>query len=338
MMVQDEAARLKLAPETDTIVLYDDGRPEHGDAKADDGVYSAVYRNTYRPGNYDITVSFNGSAPGVEHFARSESRTITVRMTRFDMAKSAIDALPVDPKTGRLAYEVSVTLVDEFGNFLGPGHSIDVLISPPGKQWGPAGRRVSLDDNLDGSYSGRVELTPEEAKAGSELRIVADGTAIYLREKRIVVKRAPLPPHSLSLHLGRTAPIGAFGNDYDPGLSVTVDYDYHFAPQLAAVILLGYHEFDPTSPLVSNNYWWNLSGNLKYESSTSSPHWYANGGLGFYFPKTGSAALGYNLGVGLERVVAPQWLVGFGTDYHRVFTGGSDTEFYVPYVKAEYRF
>ena len=70
----------------------------------------------------------------------------------------------LDPEGG-VAFEVYVILIDQYDNYLGPGYELVAVLAPPGRKWGDVGRRVRLNDNLDGSYSGRVSLTQAEVDA-----------------------------------------------------------------------------------------------------------------------------------------------------------------------------
>jgi len=60
---------------TQTIFLYDDG--SHGDAQADDGVYSNLYTNAITAGAYEITVTAFGTMND-EQFVREAATTIWV--------------------------------------------------------------------------------------------------------------------------------------------------------------------------------------------------------------------------------------------------------------------
>jgi len=334
ILVQNDALRRELSPAVDTIALYDDGKPEHGDVKSNDGVYSALYKKTERPGNYNIDLTVKGRDPQVGTIVRSESKTISVGMKQFDMDKSTVEMKAVRPvEEGKAAYIVKVILIDRYGNYLGPGHSVDIVVSPPGKKWGPIGRRARLNDNLDGSYSGRVELTEEEVQTGAGLVIDVNGKRITRVEK--------LPPYgkrSGSVHVGTTVPTGSFNNNYDPDYSLGLDIDYHFTPQFSVMGLLGYNHFNSGSPSVSDTYWWNISANLKYEFTTNPLRPYANGGPGIYIPKSGSTKMGFNAGLGLDYSLTPDWTIELGVDYHSIFTSGTDTQFTVPHIGLIYRF
>lgn len=145
-------------------------------------------------------------------------------------------------------------------------------------------------------------------------------------------------PYSIGVHLGVATPSGNFNTNYDPDYSVGVKFDYHFTPQYSMLGLVGYHHFRSASPVVSDFHWWNTSFNLKYEFNVSQVTSFVNGGLGIYFPKSGSTQSGINIGLGVDYVLTPNWTLEFGGDYHQIFTIGPDTKFAVPYLGLIYRY
>lgn len=183
ILLQDDALRKSLTPIRETIQLFDDGLSEHGDAKADDGLYSALYTKTQRPGFYDVDLSFR-YGDGAGAVLRTYSKTISVGIEQFDLTKSTIDIRRVRDPEGGTAYKVTVMLIDKYDNYLGPGYNHVVIVALPGDKWG--GRRVRLKDNLDGSYSGIMRLTEEEVKTGARLVIDVGG-------KRITTIEQPSP-------------------------------------------------------------------------------------------------------------------------------------------------
>ena len=142
---------------------------------------------------------------------------------------------------------------------------------------------------------------------------------------------------SLSLHSGLAIPSGSFANDYDPGINVLLDADYHFSTQFSLVALFGYNDFKSKIAGIDDNYWINLSANLRYYQPVSGP-WsvYIGGGPGLYFPKTGSSGLGINLGVGLDYDFNNSLTLEIGAEYHTVF--GKDVQFLHTHAGVIFRF
>lgn len=172
ILFQDSALRKTLDSIEETVALFDDGLLEHGDAKAGDGVYSALYTRTERPGFYHVDMSFGIPQIDGSVAIRSDSRTLSIAIERFDLDKSTINIRQV----GKAAYSTDVILIDKYGNYLGPGHHVAVTITLPDDKW--ASRTVYLEDNLDGSYSGLVEMSPAEVDAGAVVFIEAASNVI----------------------------------------------------------------------------------------------------------------------------------------------------------------
>ena len=178
-LLKNEEIRKKLSPVTDHVMLYDDGKPEHGDVRKNDGVYSAFYKKTQYPGVYNVDLTVLGQIPKVGAIGRKVSQTVIVGMETFSMAKSEIKMTKVKPITGVVAYEVGIKLVDQYGNYFGPGNELAVAVIPPGKHWGRVGRKVLLEDQLNGTYKGRVELARREAEKGYRLVLDANGMRVW---------------------------------------------------------------------------------------------------------------------------------------------------------------
>jgi hypothetical protein len=178
ILMKNKSLRKKLAPKFDRIRFYDDGNSAHGDAKANDGVYSTLYRNTRYPGLYTFRVAVNATDKKLGPISRSESMTLSVRMKEFDLKKSALDIKKIRPTEGKAAYAVSLMPVDSLGNYLGPGHAVDILVHLTGATWERANRRIDLMDNLNGTYSGTVELTEKELRLQAKLVLSIDGKRI----------------------------------------------------------------------------------------------------------------------------------------------------------------
>jgi hypothetical protein len=178
ILMKNERLRKELTPRIDRIMFYDDGKTEHGDAKANDGVYSALYRNTRNPGFYNFRVSVNATDAKVGRISRSESVITSVRMKEFDLKKSSVEVKRIRPTEGKAAFAVSILPIDSRGNYLGPGHSVELVILSTGKKWSRVGRRIELKDNLDGKYFGKVELMEKELRMRARLVLSVDGKRI----------------------------------------------------------------------------------------------------------------------------------------------------------------
>jgi hypothetical protein len=143
---------------------------------------------------------------------------------------------------------------------------------------------------------------------------------------------------SLSLHLGGVFPRGDFGDLYDGGPSVVLDAGYRLTPQLSLVGFVGYHRLDAAVEEVSDTELWIVSLDVKWELLTGAVRPYLQAGPGAYVPESGSTELGFNVGAGVDIVLAPAWVLELGADYHEAPGATPDVELLNPHVGLIYRF
>lgn len=167
------------AKKVSSIRLYDDGKKEHGDRKAGDGVYSNRLVTTQVAGHYQF--QFKVLAP-----------TACGRVERMETASTLIAASVFDPKLSNVSlkpvqnnlYMMSFRPQDRFGNLLGPGKSrlIQFLISK-------GALKGSITDNLDGSYQQLIELQPNQ---DPHFVIVVKGQTLVSASMSSLIKQAGL--------------------------------------------------------------------------------------------------------------------------------------------------
>lgn len=310
----------------DTIKLYDDG--SHGDAAAGDGTYTNRFPGTLKEGAYSFHFRASGLTGGSNGFDRDKVIQKHIAVTVVP-EYTLIDVVPLGAVTGKTRqFTITVTPKDHLDNYLGPryGGAIQLTASQ--------GRLVQpVKDNLDGTYSQVLQLSPAVDLEDVDITVDIKGTAISFNLAQKLQKR-----YSLSLHAGITLPAGNFNTLYNGSYMLGLNLDYHFSPQLSLLGLLGYNHFKAGSPLVADTHWWNLSANLKYECTTCPLRPYVRGGAGLYIPRTGRARPGVNLGLGLDYSLNADWTIQWGTDYHHIFTGGTGTGFWVSQAGLIFRF
>lgn len=297
--------------ETDTIALYDDGK--HEDDAANDGIYANRFTQTKIPGNYTF------------HFVASDIPADGDLKTTREWTKSFYNQVDIDPKHSDInitllaktadgnRYSVKIVPKDRFNNYLGPGHPVLAFISHPNGV-----RQILLTDNIDGTYTKEILITQSEINAGAKLEIDIDG-------KRFTEVEPP-PSYrkfSLSIHGGIAVPIDNFADDFEQGYNVLVDLDYHFTQQLSFVGFFGYNDFKSKTAGIDDNYWMNVSANIKYrEPLRPRLFFYFNGGPGYYIPETGDSRFGLNLGAGFNYDYTNTINFELGADYHTIFDQG----------------
>jgi carboxypeptidase family protein/outer membrane protein with beta-barrel domain len=85
---------------SDTVQLFDDGKPEHGDDVAGDGIYSALYPANL-VGNYNFLFAVESTDPNAVRFSRQQLRTAYVRAVLDKDNKTTFQST-IQPCTARL--------------------------------------------------------------------------------------------------------------------------------------------------------------------------------------------------------------------------------------------
>ncbi len=311
-----------------TTRLYDDG--SHGDALADDGIYTNRYIDTVKEGTYSFFFQAGGGTVMGNFFDR-EDLVEKYLGVNVDPDHFRFEVIPLGVGDVQ-RFRVTVTPMDALGNYLGPRFSRKIKLSATNSKFIGA-----IEDNLEGGYSQVLHVPLSVDVKDVVVKAEVKGQAASFNLADIIKK--PRKPYSFSVHAGTTMPRGTFNTFYDPDYCLIFDVGYHFTPQLSAVALFGYNRFKAGSTLVSDTYWLNLSGNLKYEFSTNPPYRiYVNGGLGLYVPENGSNDPGFNIGAGVDYDLPQGWIFEAGVDYHRIFSEGDDLDFLVPHVGLIFRF
>jgi len=143
-LLKDPDLRAKLVPRKETISLRDDGK--NGDLKAADGIYTALYDNTTVQGSYTFDIAISGKLPVHGELLRARNLTRTVQIKSVKEGKTVIDVGRLRLDTANL--QVTVTPIDKYGNYLGPGLSSALIFKAKNVEL--VGKLV---DNLDGSYT-----------------------------------------------------------------------------------------------------------------------------------------------------------------------------------------
>jgi hypothetical protein len=299
---------------TRTYTLYDDGT--HGDEVVADGYYTYCIPNTDIAGSYNISFKISGVSMSGSKFSRSMLATATVRPARVDPVKVMVR---IDPQVIPLAEGsegiISVVPIDGFGNLLGPGHASRISISTG------AGELIGdVMDNGDGFYFKKIISTGKEQSG----KIIVKVNNITATSQPGFSIGPTFKKYGISVHSGTAVPTGTFANDFDPGINTILDIGYCFTPQLSLVGYFGYNDFKSKTTGIDDNYWINLSLNLKYRRPlpllpTSALYYYIQAGPGYYIPKTGDSGLGANFGAGFNYDFSSSLTFEVGTDYHTVF-------------------
>lgn len=129
-----------------------------------------------------------------------------------------------------------------------------------------------------------------------------------------------------SFHVGSAHPLGILDSLSDANIHVDVDLSYRLQKRLPtgaalyAKLLVGLNQF--TAEIASgieHPRWINASVNLQIVAPGAGPRPYVQAGPGVYWPKSGPAKPGFNIGVG-EQVSLGVVSLEFGLDLHQVQT------------------
>jgi hypothetical protein len=306
------------------LELYDDGR--HGDEKPNDGIYANSFTDTKIPGSYTFRFVASDILVGDIKTTREWTKS-WYNEVNINPDYSVVDVNFIESTADGWRYRVTIVPRDQFGNYLGPGHPVMAAISHPAGK-----RQVQLtDDNIYGIYTKEIFISQDEIEAGAKVEIDVDGKKFTTVEK--------LPSYgkwSASIHSGIAVPIGSFADNFDPGLNVLLDLDYHFSPKLSLVGFFGYNTFGSKTAGDDNNYWLNFSANMKYRLIKGALSPYLQVGPGYYLPKEGDSGFGANLGLGINYDYRSFITLELGADYHIVF--GKDTQFLHSHAGVIFRF
>jgi len=163
-LAAQDAFRKALQRDTIRVTLYDDGKPEHGDERAEDGVYSALFDGTAVPGHYDVQFHVRGgSGDERDVIERVENRSLVLRADRFDPIRSEFKVgSPRVVDGGRLILPIAVRPTDAAGNLLGPGYAALLKAQAITKDGSQPRSMSYFEDSLDGSYLGSLVVESKD--------------------------------------------------------------------------------------------------------------------------------------------------------------------------------
>jgi hypothetical protein len=156
------------------VRLVDD--QSHGDAKANDGVYTARFSDTRQQGTYVFYVQAAGITGAGMPFKREKviEKHVAIKVEPSSVAVEAVrqPAIEQDVK----AYKIRVTPKDALGNYLGPGHANSVQLAASAGKW-----TESMQDHLDGTYTQVLAIPKAVQPQAVNLRLNVKNAAITFR-------------------------------------------------------------------------------------------------------------------------------------------------------------
>lgn len=323
---------------SDTVQLFDDGKPEHGDDVAGDGIYNALYP-AILPGHYNFLFSVESTDPNAVHFSRQQLRTAYVRaipdsdntviqssIVRRDKGgvlsivmtprvKPGPGCLKTNPKCGRM----------------GPGWANYFWFTTPGQA------PFKAVDNLNGTYTATLAFMGSNPPAVSvhfenALAVIGDSvTADHLPD--------PLGPNNtlvddcckqtgkfaLFLDAGGNIPHGTFADVFDPGFSLNTGVEYLLTSHLSVEGMFGYHHLPGHVTPALNAYQFSANGKAYLTAWKFRP--FVNGGVGGYKFSPGSTYFGGNVGAGVLYNFTSRFGLAGSYNYHVAKTPVEATKF-----------
>ncbi len=315
-LIEEKKLGYLLEPITDPVPveLFDDGnRDLHGDVKAGDGVYSALYKKTKtkRPGQYRFDFLVKGDHPVIGKFERNEVSSTIVRVKTPDTDKSEFyqDKLPGNKRL------VTVIPLDQFGNFLGPGFERNITVESS------VGTPSTIkDERVNGTYTTIVSDVDRDADPIYTFKL--RGKMFFQGQIK-----PPKPKWIIGGYFGQNAPHNSLDIVYDSGTSFGGVIEYLFASRLSVLVAGGHNTFNSAVPGIDDLKVFNISANAKVYPVIGTFQFSIFGGGGFYMLDPGDDKFGINAGSAAEYRVNKWLSIEAKYNYHNVFTPGDNITF-----------
>jgi hypothetical protein len=314
-LLENTKLRRLIEPVKDTVTytLYDSGNlSEHGDKKADDGIYSMKYTNTKVPGQYKFKVTLNTTTPVSGKISRVEERETMVMVKTADPDESEIyqEKLPGEKRL------ITIIPADQFGNFLGPGYEENISITSS------VGNAPPIEDKrVNGTYTTIFSNVPSD---------VDPIYTIKLYGKEFFTGPISPPPERVIIgaYWGRNIPYNSLNIAYNSGWSLEGILEYLFSPRASIFASVGWNKFNPDLPGLEELKVINFSGNLKLYPVIGTFQLSIFGGGGYYlFDEPFEDRFGLNLGSAAELRISTSFSIEAKYNYNYVFTSGDKTKF-----------
>lgn len=293
LLLNDDAFRAQLQPKEQSVTLQHTGG----------GNYTASFNATAMAGPYTAVFTVTGSRPDIGAYARTESRSVSVRFGVPVLALSRLRLVPLDRVEGGQRFELHVRPVDGNGNVLGPDYGDRVVAFVNGTRVPGLPR-----DLLDGTY-----VFTLDAPAGANV------TVTVLEQPLFDGPIAAIPTAgggriALSAHLGSTVPITGFPSSAGDGYLAEVDLEYRIASTFSIEGVLGHYDFGPISAINGFTLF------AKKYIPLASLRAYGALGPGVFRPEGGGGTdWGASFAAGLNYAITPRTEFDAGAVYTHVF-------------------
>jgi hypothetical protein len=352
-----------LVHQSDTVQLFDDGNPAHGDDVAGDGIYSALYPATL-PGHYNFLFAVESTAPDAVRFSRQQIRTAYVRPfadrgnTTFQTSIQPCAPTALTPQ-GCKTLTILMAPRTKAHDRMGPGWGSYFWFVTPGQ----APVKAVDSPRLDGTYTAVIDFNgaiPPKVSVHfiNVIALIDDSATVGQLPQQLDANNllAEITASGASrvaafLDFGAAVPHPGFANVANTGFSLNAGLEYVWTSNVSTEGIFGYHHFSVVGPVIVN-----VGGNCGpqfgipcpvtpgpriglnvYQFSANAKVYlrpppkklrpFVNGGPGSYKFSPGSWSVGGNVGAGTLYEVTPRFGVQGSYNFHAVNTSGGATTF-----------
>jgi hypothetical protein len=310
VLFRNPANQGKLIPVLQNVELFDDGLAAHGDAQANDGIYSTLFKDTALPGEYQFSFLVQGESQYHGVYIREKTASATVVIRKAAKTSCKLEIIEQAGKGG--SFRLIIVPVDRYNNYLGPGYASYIQVSLPGAE-----KQGTLVDRLDGSYVQEFRTADFKALAGGKVMVFDTEIKFPGQEKAT----------GISLHGGMAVPLGQSNTLYEKGFSINLDYINFRKAAFAWDLHLGFTRFSSKGTgtgLESLS----LHANLRYNLIPNPPlRPFINAGVGIHFLNWDSFEGGYNTGIGVQYSLGENLTLEATANYHALFAPPPDLSY-----------
>jgi hypothetical protein len=257
-----------------------------------------------------VIFSVDGNRADIGTYARTESRSVSVRFGTAVFATSSVSFIPAGRDTRGQRYELTLRPRDTNGNYLGPdyAHGIAVIVDGTPVTTPPI-------DRLDGSYT--FSIVSSRPPSNTNVNIAVLGRPLYNGPLAGIQSGARPPTFALSAHIGAAIPASGFPSSGKTGLLLEADIEWRLTPAFSVEGVLGRYDFGSSSDITG--------GTLFAKGYISGARWrpYAAAGAGIFKPSGSSSEFGLSGAVGLNGPLTGRLEFDAGAGYTHVFSSGS---------------
>jgi hypothetical protein len=332
----------QFAQKPDTVTLFDDGNPAHGDAVAGDGIYSALYEPQL-PGHYNFLFGVEGTAKNVGRFSRMQLETVYVRYVPASSTTQFETSVLTGAPNSTLV--IQMTPKTKFGQRLGPGFANYFWFTAPGVT------PFKAIDNLNGIYTAKLQFTGN----------MPPTVSVHFLDVSMVITDSVTPDHlpvpldsgnTLTIvpcsscqgrhrfvvffDIGAAVPHGTFSTAFDSGVSFNAGLEYAATSHFSLEGIFGAHHFPGKIAGDTTAIQFGGGGKAFLAAGPNKP--FVRAGIAGYHFTSATTEFGGYVGGGLLHEFNAHLGLEAAYTFHAVNTSGSAAKFSTFQVGLRYVF